>query len=60
MLLGLTWVVTLACLRGLTARHGVFLRTPKQSEQPRLAEIVRVVWFEDFWHISLLPVAWSS
>jgi cellulose synthase/poly-beta-1,6-N-acetylglucosamine synthase-like glycosyltransferase len=46
MLLGLTWIVTLACLRGLTARHGVFLRTPKQSERPRLREIAQVVWFE--------------
>jgi hypothetical protein len=46
VLLGLTWVVTLACLRGLTARHGVFLRTPKQSARPRLRDIAHVVWFE--------------
>jgi hypothetical protein len=46
MLLGLTWVVALACIRGLTARRGVFLRTPKQGERPRLSHVVRIVWFE--------------
>ncbi|MGE5175811.1 MAG: glycosyltransferase [Hyphomicrobiales bacterium] len=29
ILLALTWVVTLACVLGLTKRRGVFLRTPK-------------------------------
>jgi len=37
VLLGLTWVVTLACVRGLLAREGVFLRTPKELDRPRLA-----------------------
>jgi glycosyltransferase involved in cell wall biosynthesis len=48
VLLGLTWVVTLACVQGLTARQGVFLRTPKESENPRLIDAIRVVWFEAF------------
>jgi cellulose synthase/poly-beta-1,6-N-acetylglucosamine synthase-like glycosyltransferase len=30
ILLGLTWVVTLACTLGLVKRQGVFLRTPKK------------------------------
>jgi cellulose synthase/poly-beta-1,6-N-acetylglucosamine synthase-like glycosyltransferase len=55
VLLGLTWVVTLACLQGLTARKGVFLRTPKLSEQPRLSESLRVVWLEGA--LALLCVA---
>jgi glycosyl transferase family 2 len=46
VLLGLTWVVTLACVRGLTARRGVFLRTPKEPENPRFIDAIRVVWFE--------------
>jgi len=46
ILLGLTWVVTLACVRGLLAREGVFLRTPKESDRPRLRDALRVVWFE--------------
>lgn len=47
VLLGLTWVVTLACVRGLTAREGVFLRTPKKSDRPRFVDAVRIVWFEN-------------
>lgn len=31
VLLSLTWVVTLACVLGLTKKAGVFLRTPKQK-----------------------------
>jgi cellulose synthase/poly-beta-1,6-N-acetylglucosamine synthase-like glycosyltransferase len=46
ILLGLTWVVSLACVRGLTSRQGVFLRTPKQQEKQRLVDAVRVVGFE--------------
>jgi cellulose synthase/poly-beta-1,6-N-acetylglucosamine synthase-like glycosyltransferase len=46
MLMGLTWVVTVACLRGLTSRKGVFLRTPKAGEQPRLRDTVRIVSWE--------------
>jgi cellulose synthase/poly-beta-1,6-N-acetylglucosamine synthase-like glycosyltransferase len=55
VLLGLTWVVTLACVQGLTARKGVFLRTPKLSERPRLGESLRVVWLEGA--LALLCVA---
>jgi cellulose synthase/poly-beta-1,6-N-acetylglucosamine synthase-like glycosyltransferase len=46
ILLGLTWVVSLACVRGLTSREGVFLRTPKQSERLRPMDTMRVVWIE--------------
>jgi cellulose synthase/poly-beta-1,6-N-acetylglucosamine synthase-like glycosyltransferase len=46
ILLGLTWVVSLACVRGLTSREGVFLRTPKQSERLQPMDTIRVVWIE--------------
>jgi cellulose synthase/poly-beta-1,6-N-acetylglucosamine synthase-like glycosyltransferase len=46
ILLGLTWVVSLACMQGLVRRQGVFLRTPKQGERPTLADTVRIVWWE--------------
>ena len=46
ILLGLTWVVALACIRGLVSREGVFLRTPKQGEQPRLFDSARIVQME--------------
>ncbi len=46
ILLGLTWVVSLACLQGLTSREGVFLRTPKQGDEPSLADSVRIVSWE--------------
>ena len=46
VLLGLTWIVSLACFHGLTSREGVFLRTPKQSEQLRPIDSLRVVWME--------------
>ena len=46
VLLGLTWVVTLACVQGSVRRHGVFLRTPKVAEQPRVTDIARVSVFE--------------
>ncbi|MGH7685760.1 MAG: glycosyltransferase [Candidatus Dormibacteria bacterium] len=37
----LSWVVTLACLRGLVRRSAEFLRTPKQREGAALANAVR-------------------
>ncbi len=43
VLLGLTWVVTQACVRGLVSRKGEFLRTPKQAPRPTLADTVRAV-----------------
>ncbi|MBI3596637.1 MAG: glycosyltransferase [Nitrospirae bacterium] len=43
ILLSLTWVVTLACLLGLTKKEGVFLRTPKQRGQPALIRSIQVV-----------------
>jgi cellulose synthase/poly-beta-1,6-N-acetylglucosamine synthase-like glycosyltransferase len=46
ILLGLTWVVAIACIRGLVSKEGVFLRTPKQAERPTLLDAVRIVWVE--------------
>lgn len=46
VLLGLTWVVALACLRGLFSKEGVFLRTPKAAEKPTLADLLTVVRVE--------------
>ncbi|MBI4458537.1 MAG: glycosyltransferase, partial [Acidobacteria bacterium] len=47
ILLGLTWVVSLACVRGLFSKQGVFLRTPKKkSEEPALSDALRVVFSE--------------
>jgi cellulose synthase/poly-beta-1,6-N-acetylglucosamine synthase-like glycosyltransferase len=46
ILLGLTWIVALACIRGLVSHEGVFLRTPKQGEQPRLLDSARIVQME--------------
>jgi hypothetical protein len=45
MLLGLTWVVSQACLRAIYSREGVFLRTPKQQKrrQPSTWESLRIV-----------------
>ena len=43
--LSLSWVIALACLRGLTQERGVFLRTPKFAGAARVRE-VRLVWVE--------------
>jgi len=43
ILMGLTWVVTIACVRGLTSRQGVFLRTPKQGDQPTLTDTMHII-----------------
>ena len=48
VLLGLTWVVTLACARGLVSRQGVFLRTPKQGVVADLGESLAIVRWEVF------------
>jgi cellulose synthase/poly-beta-1,6-N-acetylglucosamine synthase-like glycosyltransferase len=46
ILLGLTWVVAIACIRGLVSKEGVFLRTPKQADRPKLSDALRIVWVE--------------
>jgi cellulose synthase/poly-beta-1,6-N-acetylglucosamine synthase-like glycosyltransferase len=46
VLLGLTWVVARACIRGLTSERGVFLRTPKQAPRPTFVQTLSVVWWE--------------
>jgi len=43
--LSLSWVVALACLRGLTQERGVFLRTPKFAGAAAIREL-RLVWVE--------------
>lgn len=43
ILLSLTWVVTKACVLGLTQANGVFLRTPKQKSNYGLLKVVRIV-----------------
>jgi len=43
ILLGLTWVVTLACVLGLTRERGVFLRTPKRRTATDRWHAYRVV-----------------
>jgi cellulose synthase/poly-beta-1,6-N-acetylglucosamine synthase-like glycosyltransferase len=42
----LSWVVTLACVLGLTQKRGVFLRTPKQREHQPLWQSLSVVRWE--------------
>ncbi len=41
----LSWVIALACLRGLVQKKGVFLRTPKFAGAAAVREI-RMVWVE--------------
>lgn len=43
--LSLSWVIALACFRGLTEERGVFLRTPKFTGAPAIREL-RLVWVE--------------
>jgi hypothetical protein len=43
--LSLSWVIALACLRGLTQERGVFLRTPKFRGAAAIGEL-RLVWVE--------------
>jgi len=43
--LSLSWVIALACVRGLTQERGVFLRTPKFQGAPAIREL-RLVWVE--------------
>lgn len=46
VLIGLTWVVGLACARGLLSNQGVFLRTPKQAQKLYFWDAVRIVRVE--------------
>jgi cellulose synthase/poly-beta-1,6-N-acetylglucosamine synthase-like glycosyltransferase len=43
--LSLSWVIALACIRGLTQERGVFLRTPKFVGSAAIREL-RLVWVE--------------
>jgi len=55
VLLSLTWVVTMACVLGLTKEHGVFLRTPKSKGQSNIIGTLRAVSKET--GLSLIGVA---
>jgi cellulose synthase/poly-beta-1,6-N-acetylglucosamine synthase-like glycosyltransferase len=44
--LSLSWVIALACLRGLTQERGVFLRTPKFRGAAAAIRELRLVWIE--------------
>lgn len=46
ILLGLTWVVTMACALGLVKKQGVFLRTPKKRSAVDRWHAIRVVTIE--------------
>ncbi|HEY6351551.1 MAG TPA: glycosyltransferase [Candidatus Angelobacter sp.] len=49
LLLGLSSIVALACIRGLVSRRGVFRRTPKKrakAEQSAISATLGLVWFE--------------
>ncbi len=43
VLFSLTWVVTLACVFGLTRKGGVFLRTPKQADETGITGALHIV-----------------
>jgi len=43
--LSLSWVIALACVRGLVQERGVFLRTPKFRGSATIREL-RVIWVE--------------
>jgi cellulose synthase/poly-beta-1,6-N-acetylglucosamine synthase-like glycosyltransferase/ketosteroid isomerase-like protein len=71
ILLGLTWVVTLACVLGLSKREGVFLRTPKKrtgtdpwhafrivSQETALAVICFVAAGALGFRLAFAPYAW--
>jgi cellulose synthase/poly-beta-1,6-N-acetylglucosamine synthase-like glycosyltransferase len=57
ILLGLTWVVAFACIRGLFSRQGVFLRTPKSADEPRLRDALRIVLWESILGFGCLALA---
>jgi cellulose synthase/poly-beta-1,6-N-acetylglucosamine synthase-like glycosyltransferase/ketosteroid isomerase-like protein len=57
VLLGLTWVVSLACLRGLVSRQGVFLRTPKQGGVACLSDTFAIVRWESVLGVLCLAAA---
>ncbi|MEO5989011.1 MAG: glycosyltransferase [Candidatus Eisenbacteria bacterium] len=46
ILMGLTWVVTMACMLGLVKKQGVFLRTPKKRTDADPLHAFRIVAHE--------------
>ena len=54
--LSLSWVIFLACFRGMTQEHGVFLRTPKFKGRPAVGE-VRLVAVETILAVTGLVLA---
>ncbi len=57
VMLALGWTVTQACVRGLFASKGVFLRTPKVRTPSRLARAVRATLPESVVAILLMVLA---
>jgi cellulose synthase/poly-beta-1,6-N-acetylglucosamine synthase-like glycosyltransferase len=55
--LSLSWVVTLALLRGAVAERGVFLRTPKFGVGSAQLRSLRVVWVEAVVAVGMLALA---
>jgi cellulose synthase/poly-beta-1,6-N-acetylglucosamine synthase-like glycosyltransferase len=53
--LSLSWVIALACVRGMVQERGVFLRTPKFAGAPAIREL-RLVWVETAIVASIAPL----
>ncbi|MBI3605625.1 MAG: glycosyltransferase, partial [Nitrospirae bacterium] len=58
ILLGMTWVVSMACLMGLTRKEGTFLRTPKKRGNALLLRSLQISSQEFF--LALLCIAASA
>ncbi len=54
VLMGLTWVVTLACVLGLVKQRGVFLRTPKKRTGADPWHALRIVLHESALSVACL------
>jgi cellulose synthase/poly-beta-1,6-N-acetylglucosamine synthase-like glycosyltransferase len=55
--LALSWTVAIACVQGLTRRHGVFLRTPKTDDDHRVLAALWSARTETFWAVLLWTLA---
>ncbi|MBI1820963.1 MAG: glycosyltransferase [Nitrospirae bacterium] len=56
ILLGMTWVVSMACLMGLTRKEGTFLRTPKKRGNALLLRSLQIS-SQEFFLASLCVIA---
>lgn len=55
--LSMTWVVTLACFKGLTQMEGAFLRTPKFKENQSFLQTLRMTRAETPFAVALTAIA---